>query len=208
MSEALETLRAKRRALKCTGWGDTPALDEDIAALEKVLSQSDQLTSISGAIKVEAITGAENHNPADLGGIDGRSGEFCRVWSPCVSPQHKETPVPAIARKLTPDQVHQIRELNKLAQAGLGNQRAIAAHFGLSQSTVSDICSGKKWKLVPAVEWKPSLVLVDTKATAETMDTEGGTYGSHETGVVTLPGAQDRSSAVAEAGDEENEAAQ
>jgi hypothetical protein len=47
--------------------------------------------------------------------------------------------------KLTPQQVQQIRDA---AAIGYG-QRALAAHFRLSQATVSNICAGRLWATLP-----------------------------------------------------------
>lgn len=51
--------------------------------------------------------------------------------------------------KLTAKQVQQLRDLWRLRP--LTTQRGIAAHFGLSQSTVSDILAGRLWGHLPDV---------------------------------------------------------
>lgn len=97
--------------------------------------------------------------------------------------------MPAIPRKLTPEQVVKLRALKPMIDAGLMSQRAVAAHFDLSQSTVSDILSGKKWAICPTVEWQPVIVLVDTAAAADAMQQNGGRFGGPG-GVTSFDGSQ------------------
>jgi hypothetical protein len=82
--------------------------------------------------------------------------------------------------KLTPKQVQQIRDAHAI---GYG-QRAIAAHFRLSQATVSDICNGKLWASLPdepASCLRPMLLeMVDP-----VMRNSHGTWGG-PTGVVEI----------------------
>jgi hypothetical protein len=82
--------------------------------------------------------------------------------------------------KLTPKRVQQIRD-----NVALGfSQRAVAAHFGLSQATVSDICAGRMWAHLPD---EPASVLrrVDFALVDPVMRSNRGRFGG-PTGVVEL----------------------
>ncbi len=108
--------------------------------------------------------------------------------------------MPAIPRKLTPETVVKLRALGKFVEAGITTQRALADHFGLSQSTVSNILSGSMWAICPTVEWKPQVLLTDLKKVQEAAHRFGGVVATSK-GVVTLPAPD------AETSDDDSEAA-
>lgn len=95
--------------------------------------------------------------------------------------------------KLTPKQVQQIRDA---AAIGFG-QRAIAAHFRLSQATVSDICSGKLWATLPN---EPASILrpMRLELVDPVMRNSHGTWGG-PTGVVALEPETEPAAATADA---------
>lgn len=82
--------------------------------------------------------------------------------------------------KLTPKQVQQIRDAHAI---GFG-QRAIAAHFGLSQATVSNICAGRLWAHLPD-EPASVLRLARIELLDPVMRSSHGVWGG-PTGVVEL----------------------
>ena len=65
--------------------------------------------------------------------------------------------------KLTPERVQAVRDAVRLKWP----QRAVAAATGLSQSTVSDICSGRLWRELPdtpTAEVLPVALYVEPRA--------------------------------------------
>ena len=92
----------------------------------------------------------------------------------------------AKANKLPPKQVQQIRDAVRIGWS----QRAVAAHHGISQATVSDIVTGAIWADIPD---EPASVLrpVDPRRVESLARAHGGRLGG-PTGVVHLePHAED-----------------
>lgn len=85
--------------------------------------------------------------------------------------------------KLTPKKVDQIRRLAALG--GLADRRAIAAHFGLAASTVSDVTNGRLWPQVAPVP-PGALRPVRIEDALDVIRTCGGAFGGPR-GVVQLP---------------------
>lgn len=85
--------------------------------------------------------------------------------------------------KLSEQQVGQIRQLAALG--GLADRRAIAAHFDVAPSTVSDIVNGRLW---PHIEAPPPTALrsVPVDLVMDLIRTFGGAFGGPR-GVVCLP---------------------
>lgn len=93
--------------------------------------------------------------------------------------------MPSIPRKLTAEDVAKIRALGRLG--GLAPQRSIAAHFGLSQSTVSDILAGRKWAEPPPTAWRPHLIVHPDLETVLSRARRDGGRIAGPLGVSTLP---------------------
>lgn len=77
-------------------------------------------------------------------------------------------------KKLTARQVLQIRALGALK--GLADQRAIAAHFDLSQATVCNILNHKLWKVVDAADFEvvAEVIVLEMRAALDEVERAGG----------------------------------